>query len=93
MDDVETVTKVVGELAVERRRFVLVEDERRPLSVEQLDSERVGVVTVEQWDWSSPDRVTVERPDGSDVYMLDCSELSPIDSLVDPDCQPPRPIR
>lgn len=85
---VETVTKFVGDLAVERRRFVFVGDERRPLTVEQLAPEPV---TIEEWDWSGPDRVIVERLDGRDLSMLDCSELPPIGSLIDPDCPPPRP--
>jgi hypothetical protein len=94
-DGVETQTKFVGELVVERRRFSAdeAEGERRPLSVEQLVPEVVGLATVEQWDWSSPDRVIVQRHDGRDVYLLDCSGLAPIDDLVDPDCPPPRPVR
>lgn len=92
-DDVEVSTKVVGEVVVERRRFRLGDGERQPLSVEQLLPDVTGLAIVEQWDWSSPDRVTVERQAGRDVYFLDCSALPPIDDLVDPECPPPQPLR
>lgn len=93
-DGVKTSSKFVGELLVERRRFAVVGDDRRPLSIERLVPDVLGLVVVERWDWSQPDRGVVERQDGSrEEYLLDCSQLPPIDSLVDPDCPPPKPLR
>ncbi len=93
VDGVESSSKFVGELLVERRRFSVDGDERRPLTVEQLVPDVEGLAVVESWDWSQGSRVTVDRPEGRDIYWLDCSALPPIESLVDPDCPPPEPLR
>jgi hypothetical protein len=79
--------------SVERRRFTDADGERRPLTVEQLLPEVAGLAVAARWDRSAPDRVVAHRHDGRDVYLLDCTELPPIDDLVDLNCPPPRPIR
>jgi hypothetical protein len=91
-DDITTSTKYVGELIVERRRVQLIGDERRTLTVEQRPPDGEDLVTTQRWDWS-PDRVVVDRDDGRETYLFDCSELPPIDESFDPATPPPLPLR
>ena len=37
--------------------------------------------------------MVVALPDGRTTYLLDCSELPPIDQEHDPNCPPPLPVR
>lgn len=91
-EGVEVERKFSGDVLVERRRFEVVQGQRRLLTVEKLVPEVVGLRVVESWDWSRADRVIVERQDGRVVYLLDCSGEPSLESLVDPGCPPPRPL-
>ncbi|PRP91691.1 hypothetical protein [Enhygromyxa salina] len=53
----------------------------------------MGLATVEAWDWSVPGRAVVNRHDGREVFLFDCSNEPPFESLIDPNNPPPRPVR
>ncbi|KIG17341.1 hypothetical protein DB30_03398 [Enhygromyxa salina] len=91
---VETVTKFAGELPIERKRFEVVDGYKRTLTVERILPEVLGLAMVEVWDWSVDGRAVVNRHDGREVILFDCSNEPPIESLIHPNAPPPaRPVQ